>query len=120
MRITEEEQLWHEQYENAPDTTREAIDQAWRAVREVFDKHSLKSATDDRADALIVALYRYYVVSTLIACGTPRAAEGAAELVKNLNELFLLPAAPKRLKEPEVECGAPWVVAEHLKREGKV
>lgn len=117
MSLTNEEQLWHELYQNASDNTRQAIDQAWKAVTDVFDRHGLKSATDDRAKALIAALYRYYSASALIACGTPRAAEMAAELVKNLE---LWPPAPRRAKEPEVECGTPWAIAEDLKREGKL
>lgn len=42
-----------------PNITRLAVEQAWQVVRDVFDKHGLKSATDDRTEALIAALYRY-------------------------------------------------------------
>lgn len=54
---------WHEHYKSLSIDERRTIDDAFAAVINVFQDHSIKCSYDDRAEELISAITKYLIES---------------------------------------------------------
>lgn len=63
MSLTKAQSQLHERYENAMPQTQQAIDAAYKAARTELEARGYTCANDDRAEALVAALYEYLIES---------------------------------------------------------
>jgi len=57
--MNERDKFWHRRYEEADDSTREMVDQAFNVARKSLEANGLIPANDDRAECLVAAIMRY-------------------------------------------------------------
>jgi hypothetical protein len=63
--MTTQDKEWHRAYESLPENERAVVDDAYRAVREMFEFCDLVAANDDRAEAFVAAIARYLIASNV-------------------------------------------------------
>lgn len=56
-------ETYHELYHEAGDTDRNTVDEAFEAVRDVFQSYGWETATNDYAEDLVSAIVKYAVLS---------------------------------------------------------
>jgi hypothetical protein len=63
MSMTAEESRLHEEYENAHPLVKQVVDAGWEAIRDRMKLEGMTVAGDDRAEKLVVAIYKFVVDS---------------------------------------------------------
>lgn len=61
MSLTPEDRKWHDAYDTAPRDLKDRVDEAYGAAVARMREEFLKTANDDRAEALIAAITRYVI-----------------------------------------------------------
>ena len=61
--MTPEQSRLHEEYENANEPVKKTVDLAFQAAFQKIKECEMEGATDDRAEELVVALYKYLMDS---------------------------------------------------------
>lgn len=63
MTMTREASRLHQEYEDAPEAMREAIDAAYTAARKQLESRGFACSNDDDAEEFVAALYKYVAES---------------------------------------------------------
>lgn len=59
MGLSQQDRKWHAVYSTAPQDLKDRVDEAYGAATSRLREEFLKTANDDRAEALIAAITRY-------------------------------------------------------------